>query len=170
MKKSMILFSLTLLFFTGCASFPVNDTDSDGLFMVPIVFDKSVPGEVFGSVQITITDMDGNFVADKKLSAHKDYDYLRLEPGKYKLKEKAFIYDSNKKGSHSSVNVWFEVKPGVITVYRYYLLYSFYTKPSIANTTYIRYDFLKTTPEIQSGLIAELEKEESFGSWDIEFQ
>ena len=170
MKKIISVLILILILFSSCSSFPERQSSDDAMLLIPIVLDKSNPGNVFGSKRATIEDQSGNVMGSLMLTTSADYKYIQLPPGEYKIKQTTFIYsDTGKKGSSNVENIYFELFPGKITVLNKYMLYDFYTDIHKPNYYYMRGRFINLTPDMKAKVEEDLSEEEAAASWEIVF-
>ena len=167
MKKSFLIITAVLVLLASCTSFPEKTSTDDAMVLIPIVFDKSNPGNVFGSFRVKIADQTGDIVASTKLSTSADYKYIPLPPGKYAIVEKEFVYDEGRTSHKEELNIPFELEPGSISVLQQFMFYSFYTNIHKANTYFMWGEFVKTDNTVISNVQKKLREEPASSSWNI---
>lgn len=169
MKKILSLLCLGTLLLASCVTLPEKSSPDDAMVLIPIAFDKSNPGNVFGKIRITIADENGNKVTTLKLPTDADYRFANLAPGKYIISEMTFVYDDGRLHGMDSPMYPFEVFPGTITIPTIYMSYEFYTNVHKDHHNFMWGSFKLMTPEVRANLTDVLMAEEAAASWEIQY-
>jgi hypothetical protein len=151
----------------SCASFPENDSDEDGMLLVPIVLNREIPSNLFWNCRMNITDSNGKTVKNLVLPSSDTYAYTLLKPGIYFITEVDYIFSKSgftKIEPNCEVNIPVEIHNGTISVIPQYMDYRVYSKET---KQYIRGEVKDMTEEINGMIGSALSEQMNAETWKV---
>lgn len=169
MKRTLIIIMLVLfpVVFFSCSTFPVPESDTDALLIIPIKAINETETDYFGKYRIRIKNERTN--ESKYYILSPDKNYLRicsLEPGSYHITERTFIYDkSGKTGNTATPNIRFSLESRSLTILSHVFTFKMIKKSPTWDSMYG--NFNAPTTEDAGKIFSILFAKEGIEQWKI---
>jgi hypothetical protein len=167
--QSICLSLLTVLLISGCTTFPEPKTEEDTLLLIHVGYKKEIPEKLFGRYRIRIVSETKDVERLVRIEPTKKYLLIKgLPSGRYRIVERAFVYENGSIGSTDNTDIRFILESKRVTIVPTTFLYRLYREPNESGY-YMSGLWSAITQTDARDLLQRLQKDGLFDKWELSY-